>query len=101
METSIIVPAYNEEGNLSELMDNLIAIKLENYEIIIVNDNSSDKTASIAESYTRNHKNVSVVHRKEGKNGMGAALKEGTALANGKYIIWVMGDNSDDLKLIP
>jgi glycosyltransferase involved in cell wall biosynthesis len=55
----------------------------------------------LADSYSRKHKNIKVVHRGKGINGMGAALKEGTRIAKGKYIVWVMADNSDDLNAIP
>ena len=74
---------------------------LKDFEIVIVNDNSSDKTGFLADSYSRKYDNVRVVHRSKGTNGMGAALKEGTKIAKGKYIVWVMADNSDDLNAIP
>lgn len=103
MNISIIVPAYNEEENLPELLNNLFSLKktLGNFEIVIVDDSSSDKTWPIADSYSRRYRNIRVVHRKKGINGMGAALKDGTRVAKGRYIVWVMGDNSDSLKTIP
>lgn len=103
MEVSIVVPAYNEQENLPKLIKSLMKLKhsLKDFEIVIVNDNSSDKTGIIADSYSRKHKNIKVVHRGKGINGMGAALKEGTKIAKGKYIVWVMADNSDDLNAIP
>lgn len=103
MDFSVVIPAYNEEQNLPKLLDNLIGLKnsYKDFEIVIVNDNSSDKTGEIAESYSMKYKNIKVIHRKKGVNGMGAALKEGTKAANGRYVVWVMGDNSDDLTTIP
>jgi len=101
MNVSIVIPAYNEEQNISKLLDNLIHLKsLRDFEIVVVNDNSSDKTGFIADSYAREYKNIRVLNRKKGINGMGAALKDGTKAAKGKYIVWVMGDNSDDLTTI-
>src|SRR3989338_2622146 len=101
-ETSIVIPAYNEEENLPQLLDRLIKPGgIENFEIIIVDDNSSDNTGSIADSYSKKYKLIKVVHRKKGSNGMGAALKDGTRASNGKYIVWTMGDNSDKLETIP
>lgn len=103
MEVSIVVPAYNEQENLPKLMKNLIGLRnsLKDFEIIIVDDNSSDKTGFLADAYSRKHSNVRVVHRSKGLNGMGIALKEGTRAAKGRYIVWVMADNSDDLSTIP
>lgn len=103
MEVSIVVPAYNEQENLPKLIKSLMGLKhsLKDFEIVIVNDNSSDRTGFLADSYSRKYKNVKAVHRKKGINGMGAALKEGTKTAKGRYIVWVMADNSDDLNAIP
>ena len=103
MEVSIVVPAYNEQENLPKLIKNLASLRnsLKDFEIVIVDDNSSDKTGSLADSYSRRYDNIRVVHRGKGINGMGAALKEGTKIAGGKYIVWVMADNSDDLAAIP
>jgi glycosyltransferase involved in cell wall biosynthesis len=101
METSIIIPAHNEESNLPLLIKGLLGLKIKDCEIIIVDDNSSDNTGKLADLYAKKSKSIKAVHRKKGNNGMGASLKEGTRAAKGKYIIWVMGDNSDKLETIP
>lgn len=103
MNISIVIPAHNEQENISKLLDNLVKLKSspKNFEIIVVDDNSSDKTRMIATNYSKKCKNIKVLHRGKGINGMGAALKDGTKAAKGKYIVWVMGDNSDDLTTIP
>lgn len=103
MNVSIIIPAYNEEENIPKLLDSLLNLKssLKDFEIIIVNDNSNDSTGLISEKYSKKNKIVKVVHRNKGNNGMGASLKEGTRHAKGKYVVWVMADNSDDLTIIP
>tara|TARA_Y100000310_G_scaffold342995_1_gene448644 strand:- start:8055 stop:8753 length:699 start_codon:yes stop_codon:yes gene_type:complete len=103
MNVSIVTPVHNEQGNISKLLDDLIKLEssLKNFEIIVVDDNSSDKTGLIAHSYSKKYRNIKVLHRSKGINGMGAALKEGTKAAKGKYIVWIMGDNSDDTTTIP
>jgi len=103
MNVSIVTPVHNEQGNISKLLDDLIKLKrrLKNFEIIVVDDNSSDKTGLIAHYYSKKYKNIKVLHRSKDVNGMGAALKDGTKAAKGKYIVWVMGDNSDDAATIP
>lgn len=103
MNVSIVIPAHNEQGNISKLLSGLIKLKgpLKNFEIVVVDDNSSDKTGLIASSYSKKYRNIKVLHRSKGINGMGAALKDGTKAAKGKYIVWAMGDNSDDAATIP
>lgn len=104
MEISLVIPAYNEEANLEPLLKSLLSfLKRENLncEIIVVDDASSDDTGKIADRWAREYRNISVLHRKKGKNGMGAALKEGTKKARGELVLWLMGDRSDDLDTIP
>jgi len=103
MEVSIIIPAHNEQDNLPSLLDNILKLKkpLNSFEVIVVDDNSNDETRTIANEYAKKHRNIKVVHRNKGKNGMGISLKDGTNIAKGRFIVWVMGDNSDDLATIP
>jgi len=103
MKVSIIIPVHNEQDNLPVLLDKILNFEksLKYYEVIIVDDNSTDKTKIISDRYSKKCKNIKVIHRKEGNNGMGAALKEGTKKSKGNIIIWLMGDNSDDLDTIP
>ncbi len=101
LELSIIIPAYNEEKNISSLVESLInLIKKENWnaEIIIVDDNSTDSTGKIIEKISKKNKYIKVIHRELGNNGMGFALREGTKNAGGKYIIWTMADKSDHIE---
>ena len=83
MNVSIVTPVHNEQGNISKLLDDLIKLKrrLKNFEIIVVDDNSSDKTGLIAHYYSKKYKNIKVLHRSKDVNGMGAALKDGTKAA--------------------
>ncbi len=100
-EVSIVIPVYNEEENLAKLLQDLLHRFKKTAEIVVVDDCSSDNTGMIADSYAKRYPSIKVLHRKKGKNGMGAALKDGTRAASGKFIVWVMGDNSDDLSTIP
>ena len=102
-EFSIVVPAFNEEENLPVLVKR-IAEKRKRYrwdcELLIVDDNSSDRTGAIADGFSRKSSWIRVLHRKKGKNGMGYALREGTARSKGEIIVWTMADLSDDLDVI-
>jgi glycosyltransferase involved in cell wall biosynthesis len=97
---SIIVPAHNEEGNLKKCVSSLTKIcKGINYEILIVDDCSKDKTGEIADSLARKYRNIRVVHRQP-PNGFGRAIKSGLQASRGDIIIPVMCDLSDDPKTI-
>lgn len=102
MKVSIVVPAYNEEGNLPILVKNLQGlIKREklNAEVILVDDNSTDSTPRICDMFSKKYSNVFTIHR-VGNRGMGNTLLEGTDKATGDVIVWVMADLSDDLNTI-
>jgi len=102
MKVSIIVPAYNEEDNLPVLIKKLdeLNLKLKNIEIILVDDNSTDSTPKVCDLLAKKYQNIRVLHRKN-KRGMGNALKDGTKIASGEIIVWVMADLSDDISVIP
>ena len=96
---SIVVPVYNEEKNVSKLHAELIKVCFENnyvFEIIIVDDGSTDKTAEISRSlspvkYIRLRRNF----------GQTAAMDAGIKAASHKYIVTMDGDLQNDPKDIP
>lgn len=97
---SIIIPAHNEEGNLGKLFSKLIPVlehhpETQDFELIIVNDNSTDNTASIADEFSQKDKRIKAIHRNSSP-GFGNAIKEGFKNAAGDILIPVMGDLSDD-----
>lgn len=101
---SIIIPAHNEEKNIKFLTDSIITVMEKEkigYEIVIVDDNSTDKTGKIAQDISIKNRKITTFHRKGGIRGMGVTLKYGTERANGDIIVWVMGDCSDDVNAIP
>ena len=102
---SCVVPAYNEEENLEELIERLIPVleshdETKDYEIILVNDNSTDNTPSIIDALANENPRIKPVHRAS-TPGFGNAIKEGFKHAEGDIIIPVMGDLSDEPKDIP
>lgn len=92
---SVIVPAYNEEGNI---VDTVAAIKaaaagkFREYEILIIDDASSDGTGSVADEISREDPNVRVVHNSKNM-GLGHNYRLGVSLATKNYIGFVPGDN--------
>lgn len=92
MKLSLIIPTYNEKGNIEQL---LFKIQNEFYrnningEIIIIDDNSPDGTGDILESLKSQYKNLVIIHRK-GKSGLSSAVLEGFTIASGN--VWGVMD---------
>ena len=96
---SIVVPAYNEDKIIKENLRKIISYlrtKKYDWEIVIADDGSTDKTASLVKKEIDKDKRVSLVRLKKNK-GKGGALKEGMLAAKGKYIIFMDADLSVDL----
>lgn len=86
---SIVIPAYNEEGAVGALLEDLLAHPLKgNFEIIVVNDSSRDRTREVAEGYPV--KVLSNVHN----FGYGYSLKRGIREAKNDHIIILDADGS-------
>lgn len=88
---SIIIPAYNEEATICDILNKLKEVELINQiekELIIVNDASSDRTAEVVEQYMREHPAMRIAFYQHEKNqGKGAALHTGIAKAKGDYVV--------------
>lgn len=93
MKLSFIVPAYNVEGYVDACLDSLTAqdIPAEDYEIIVVNDGSTDSTPAHIRRYAERHANIVVIDQEN--QGLSAARNAGLARARGEYL-WMV--DSDD-----
>ena len=89
---SIIIPVYNVEKYISRCLDSLLDQDLHtsDYEIIVVNDGSNDKSLEIAQSYARNN-NVIIIDQKNG--GVGNARNSGLMAARGNYVYFIDPDD--------
>ncbi len=97
-ELSIFFPFWNEEKNVKYVVENAIEVAgriADVWEIIIVDDGSSDKTYQIGQEMASRNKNVSVISHKPNR-GYGAALKEGFSNAKYKYVVFTDGDRQFD-----
>jgi glycosyltransferase involved in cell wall biosynthesis len=104
---SVFFPAYNEEDNIGKLIEAAVNVLEEigsEYEVIVVNDGSFDRTGEVADELARRHSGVRVIHH-ESNRGYGAALKTGFTSAKNDYIFYTDGDNQFDVrelkKLVP
>jgi hypothetical protein len=101
MKVSIIIPAHNEEKIIEKTLSSVNSVMKKinySYEIIAVDDNSSDSTASMMKKLSRDKhiKTVHITSRKKGPTGLGSAVRKGFKHASGDVLIPFMGDLSDD-----
>lgn len=69
LTVSVIVPARNEEDNLALCLHSLLQSTYHNYDIIVVNDRSSDRTGEIANSFATQYPQIKVIHAMEEREG--------------------------------
>ena len=77
MKTIVVVPTYNEAGNLPELVERLFALEVAGLEFLVVDDNSPDGTAAVAEKLESNHPGRIHILRRLSKQGLGPAYVAG------------------------
>jgi len=86
---SVVVPCHNEEANISRLVKTILGMYGDYIrEIVIVDDNSTDKTAQVAEDVASVEPRVKLVRRTP-PGGVGRALRDGYAAASGRYILTI------------
>lgn len=98
-QVSIVIPAYNEEANISVLLNDLLAVvNLADWEseVLVVDDGSTDQTADIASQFTA----IRLI-RQEHNRGYGAALKLGISQARFGIILIIDADGTYPVKRIP
>lgn len=93
LDISIIVPIYNAEKYLRQCLGSLLAqgISPEQYEIICIDDGSTDASLTIVKEYADQHHNIIVVSKEN--EGVSAARNKGLEMARGKYIWFVDADD--------
>lgn len=88
---SIVVPVYNVEFYLKKCVDSLIKQDYDNFEIILVNDGSTDSSEQICDEYASKYENVIVFHKENG--GLSDARNYGIEKAKGEYIYLIDSDD--------
>lgn len=91
-EISVIMPVYNIEKYLSESIESILKQTFKNFELIILDDKSTDNTLNIAKNYAENDKRIKIIElEKRQKQGVGRNI--GISNASGKYIMFLDGDD--------
>ena len=91
---SIIIPVYNKEKYIGNTLDSVLAQKYADYEVVIVNDGSTDKSMDIIEKYQQMDSRISVISIPNG--GVSNARNTGLKNAKGKWIQFLDGDDVID-----
>lgn len=91
---SIIVPMYNCESTIERCLDSILTQTYKNYEIILIDDGSSDNTSSICEKYKKKYNNIQ--YFSQTNSGPSSARLNGIHKANNEYIMFIDSDDYID-----
>lgn len=93
---SVIVPVYNVEKYLDQCIQSIIGQTYKDFELILVDDGSTDNSGKMCDTYKEYDNRIQVVHKKNG--GLSDARNKGTELAIGTYVTYIDSDDyvSDD-----
>tara|TARA_B100000886_G_scaffold306602_1_gene239050 strand:- start:3492 stop:4601 length:1110 start_codon:yes stop_codon:yes gene_type:complete len=93
---SIVIPTFNEQSNISKIINQLLNLDvIHEIEIIVVDDNSFDGTAKLVREYCRLDRRVRLISRL-GRSGLSSAIKEGCLCAKGDIIAVMDADGQHD-----
>ena len=88
---SVIVPVYNIERYLNECVDSILAQSFQDFELILVDDGSKDKSGAICDAYAEKNACVQVIHKTNG--GAVSARKAGLQKSCGSYVVYIDSDD--------
>lgn len=88
MKLSIIIPVYNEEKTVAQILEKVTTITIPHakIEVVVVDDGSSDKSAEVITKFQKTHENYKFIKHEKNK-GKGAAVRIGFAEATGDYLV--------------
>jgi len=88
---SIIVTVYNDELNISRCIKSVLSQTYPNFECLIIDDGSTDKSSSICDEYLKKDKRIKVFHKEN--EGISKTRQYGIERVNGEYIYFVDSDD--------
>lgn len=89
---SVIVPVYNVKSRLEECLDSILAQNYEKFEVILVDDASTDGSGNICDEYARKDSRIRVIHQSV-NHGVSAARNRGLDVATGTYVMFCDSDD--------
>lgn len=98
---SIVVPVYNSEKKIRKCIDSILSQSFTDYELILLNDGSTDYTLSILEEYEKEYNSIKVIDKLN--EGIAKTRNLGISIATGKYIVFLDNDDfidSDYLQIL-
>lgn len=90
-EISIIVPVYQVEKYIAQCIESVLNQTLTDFELILIDDGSTDNSGSICDSYAKTDARITVIHTEN--NGAATARNKGLDLSSGRYIVFLDGDD--------
>ncbi|MEE0974577.1 MAG: glycosyltransferase [Muribaculaceae bacterium] len=91
VKVSIIIPVYNVEPYLQQCLDSMHAQQDPSFEVILVDDGSTDNSGKICDLFAETHNNTTVIHQENG--GLSDARNAGIKIAQGEYIYFLDSDD--------
>ena len=98
MRYSVIVPLYNAESTIKACIDSVLNQTYKDFELIIVDDGSTDKGGEICDAYALENDKIKVIHKQNG--GAGKARNIGISLSKGEYILFLDADDEWESSLL-
>ena len=95
---SVIIPAYNAEKYLLEAVASVISQSSSDWELILVDDGSTDSTPGLCDSFAASDSRISVIHKPNG--GLSDARNHGIEAASGEYLTFLDADDVLDPRFI-
>ena len=95
---SIIIPVYQGKSYLKRCIDSVLAQSCQEYEIILVDDGSTDGSAEICDEYAEKQKTITVIHKENG--GLSSARNAGLEIASGEYVMFIDADDVVHSKML-
>lgn len=91
---SIVIPVYNCEKYLNKCIDSVLNQTFENFEVLLIDDGSTDRSRKICDEYLKKDKRIKVIHQKN--SGVSSARNVGIDMAKGKYLSFLDSDDYVD-----
>jgi len=88
---SIIIPVYNVEQYLAECVDSILSQTFEDYEVILIDDGSPDRSGAICDEYALRDDRIKVIHKEN--SGVSDTRNTGMKVAKGEYILFLDSDD--------